>query len=81
MAGEQWAWGRVLLGSGESTGIAEGQQLWFVPQCERVPDGGVSMTRVGSSWVFGKEAAPGAAMGCGSWAFAPVTELPPHFSD
>lgn len=27
-----------------------------------------AMTRVGSSWVFGKEAAPGAAMGCGSWA-------------
>lgn len=55
MAGGQWAWGGVFLGSGPPRiGITEQQQLWFVVQCEKDSDGAVSMTWLGSLWVFGK---------------------------
>ena len=53
----------VLLGCSENTGITEGERLWFVPQHGDVPAEGVSMTKVGSSWVLGEEVALGAAMG------------------
>lgn len=54
---------RILLGSGENAGMAEGDRLWFAPRCGKVPARGVSMTKAGSSWVLGEEVASDAAMG------------------
>lgn len=72
----------VLSGSGENAGVAEGEWLWFAPQCGKVPAGGVSMTKVGNSWVLGEKVASGKAMGhvfpVPPRLLSPATELPPQ---